>query len=83
MRLPKGAYIRCHTSTCPLPMVNLMPLDGDCTLLWWLWWLWRVHCFLAGYEGIVAKLKWNVSIREAPPFKRGALDTPLAADEQL
>lgn len=66
MRLPKGAYIRCHTSTCPLPMVNLMPLDGD-------W-----------YEGIVAKLKWNVSIRETPPFaKRGVPDTPLAMEEQL
>ncbi len=42
-----------------------------------------IHAHHTGYEGIVAKLKWNVSIRESPPWKRVVQDTALGTDEQL
>ncbi|EIE19085.1 ATP-NAD kinase [Coccomyxa subellipsoidea C-169] len=45
-RMMAGSSMRCTTSLCALPVINLAPLDND-------W-----------YDGIVQKLKWNVSIRE-------------------
>lgn len=45
-RMARGSIIKCTTSLCAVPFINLGPLDND-------W-----------YDGIVQKLKWNVSARE-------------------
>ncbi|BDA49473.1 NAD(H) kinase 1 [Coccomyxa sp. Obi] len=61
-RMMAGSSIRCTTSLCALPVINLAPLDND-------W-----------YDGIVQKLKWNVSISPREVARLPSLKKPSYED---